>query len=151
MRFRQQVPVAAPLLLGLGVALGVAQQFPMGQFRDFSLPEYYPPPHQTQIKSLIQGEEAVPQDEGKILIRKLKLETFREDGAGEFVLRAEDCLYDPQQNSAASPGPLEMQTGDGRFFTRGEGFRWQEQDSVLTISNRVHTVIRRDQVPMPKP
>lgn len=127
----------------------IAQQFPLGQFRDFSLPEYYDAPHETRMKSLLQGEEAVPEAEGKILIKKLKLETFREDGGGEFVMQADDCLYDTSRRTAESPGPLVMKTADGRFSTEGEGFLWRESDSVLIISNRVHTVIRADQAKMP--
>ena len=85
----------------------LAQQFPMGQFRDFSLPEYYDVPHETQMKSLVQGEEALPQGAGQILIKRLKLQTFREDGAGEFIMLSEDCLYDSKQRTATSPGPLQ--------------------------------------------
>lgn len=129
----------------------LAQQFPLGQFRDFSLPEYYDMPHEKQMKSLLQGEEAHPLGEGKVLIKKLRLETFREDGTGEFILRADDCLYDSEKRSAASPGPLEMKTADGRFFTEGEGFLWQERESLLTISNRVHTIIRIGRTESPRP
>lgn len=128
-----------------------AQQFPLGQFRDFSLPEYYDVPHEKQMKSLLQGREAQPLGEGRVLIKQLRLETFREDGAGEFILRARDCLYNSKERSAASPGPLEMKTADGHFFTEGEGFLWQEDDSLLTISNRVHTIIRLGQRQAPKP
>lgn len=132
------------LAVGFGlVVIGcAAQQFPLGRFRDFSLPEYYDAPHEKQMKSLLQGDEAEAMGKDSILIRQLQLKTFREDGAGEFILRARDCLYNTQKRSAASPGPLEMKTADGRFFTEGEGFLWEENESLLTISNRVHTIIR---------
>lgn len=131
------------LAVCLWVFMGsVAQQFPLGRFKDFNLPQYYAPPHATQMKSLLQGAEALPQDGGRILIKQLKLQTFREDGAGEFILLAEDCLYDPEQRSAHSPGALEMKTADGLFFTVGEGFLYRETESSLIISNRVHTVIQ---------
>lgn len=134
------------------VLLGcMAQQFPFGEFRDFSLPEYYDAPHATQMKSLLQGEEAVPSAEGKILIKKLKLQTFREDGEGEFIMRANDCFYDIEARSAASSGPLVMRTADGRFSTEGEGFLWRENESILIISNRVHTVFHASQVEVTKP
>ena len=123
-----------------------AQELPLGLFREFSVPEYYDPPHETQVKSLLQGDEALPQDQGRILIKKLTLKTFREDGAGEFVMNAVNCLYDTRARKAASAGPLRIETADGRFSTEGEGFLWQERESVLTISNRVHTVIRTDRV-----
>jgi len=114
----------------------------MGQIKDFSLPEYYDVPHEKQMKSLLQGEEAQPLGEGRVLIKQLRLETFREDGTGEFILLARDCLYDSKTRSATSPGPLQMKTVDGRFFTEGKGFLWQENESRLTISNQVHTIIR---------
>lgn len=129
----------------------LAQPLPLGQFRDFSLPSYYGVPHETRMKSLLEGREAVPQGGGRILIRKLKLQTFREDGVGQFILRADDCLYDPDRRSAASSGPLEMSTADGRFFTDGEGFLWRETEAILTISNRVHTVIRPVPLLSPQP
>jgi len=141
----------------LGVCLrvvvgSVAQQFPAGMFfRDFSLPQNYGPPHETQMKSLLQGAEAVSQEGGGILIQKLKLQTFREDGVGEFVLQADNCLYDPKRHHASSPGPLEMRTADGRFSTAGEGFLWRETESTLIISNRVHTVIHTGGNPSDKP
>jgi hypothetical protein len=139
-------------VLFLLVFLGcMAQQFSLGQFRDFSLPEYYDPPHATQIKSLLQGEQAIPEAEGKILIKKLKLQTFREDGAGEFIMRADDCLYDTKARSAESAGPLVMRTADGRFSTEGEGFLWCENESILIISNRVHTIFQAGQVKVPNP
>ncbi|MCU0770445.1 MAG: hypothetical protein MUE94_01565 [Verrucomicrobia bacterium] len=136
------------VLVGLG---GLAQPLPLGQFRDFSLPAYYDAPHETRMKSLLEGREAVPQPGGKMLIRNLTLRTFREDGAGQFVLRAQDCLYDSERRAAASAGPLELSTVDGRFFTEGEGFLWQEAGATLLVSNRVHTVIRRAPAVTPNP
>ena len=34
-----------------------------------------------------------------------------------------------------------LQTGDGKFRVEGDGFLWRQNDSFLTISNHVHTVI----------
>lgn len=146
---RQLRAAVAVAMVGLLLG-GMAQRFPLGLFKDFSLPEFYDAPHETQMKSLLQGKEALPQDDSKILIKKLRLETFGEDGAGEFILIADDCLYDSDQHRAASAGPLEMKTADGRFFTEGVGFLWQQNGSILTISNQVHTVIRLGQSGSPK-
>ena len=147
LRPRCVVLVLVALMLSLCfVALrdGTAQGFPLGSFKDFSLPEYYRPPHETQIKTLLQGAEAVQQPGGGVLIKQLKIQTFREDGAGEFIMHADDCLYDPRLHSASSTGTLEMETADGQFSTVGEGFLWNEDESLLTLSNRVHTVIHFD-------
>lgn len=139
-RFARVAVLAACLPVFL---LGVAQQFPPGMmFKNFSVPEYHPAPNVTRMKTLLQGAEAVPQEDGTILIKKLKIETFRVDGEGEFVMLADDCLYDPKQRTARSPGFLDMKTADGRFSTVGMGFLWRENESVLIISNSVHTVIQ---------
>ena len=34
-----------------------------------------------------------------------------------------------------------MQTADGKFSIEGEGFLWQQTNSTLLVSNRVHTII----------
>ena len=38
------------------------------KLKDFRVPEYYDPPHETQMKSLLQGAEAEPQADGKVQI-----------------------------------------------------------------------------------
>lgn len=133
---------ARVLLLGSIGLLCSGQQFPLGQIRDFTVPEYHPAPNETRMKSLLQGAEALPQEGGRILVRQLKLQTFDVKGNGEFVMMADDCLYDPDKREASSPGSLRMMTADGRFSTEGEGFLWHDRDSRLIISNRVHTVIQ---------
>ena len=137
-------PRARVFLGTVGLLLWVlsqAQQFPLGQFKDFRLPEYHAPPNETRLKTLVEGAEALPQDGLRILIRKLTLQTFREDGTGEFIMRAEDCLYDLEKRQASSSGPLLLKTADGNIFTEGVGFLWRDKESTLTLSNRVHTVI----------
>ena len=79
-----------------------------------------------------------------------EIQTFRQDGAGEFVLSADDCLYDTEQRTAMSAGPLKMMTADGRIQTEGQGFLWNDDAAVLTISNNVHTVIRDVPTETPK-
>ena len=139
---RRKLLAFATGMVWLSVWLAVeAQMIPFGQFKDFALPEYHPPPHEGQIKTLVRGAEAIPQDDGGFLIKQLRLETFRVDGTAEFVLKAEDCLYNTKRQEASSAEPLAMETADGRFSTVGVGFLWREDESVLTISNRVHTVI----------
>ena len=108
---------------------------------DFVSIEYYDAPHQRQIKSRMSGAEALPQAGGLLLIKQLRLETFSPDGKPEIVADAPGCVYDPLKGTARSPGPLRVRTGDGKFRIEGEGFSWRQNDSVLTISNRVETVI----------
>jgi hypothetical protein len=132
------------LLSGLVMSSSMmsAQPSMSGRVKDFSWPEFYDPPHQNQMKSLLTGAEAQPQADGKFLIKELKLETYREDGEREIIVAAPECVYDSAQRVANSAGRLQVQTGDGRFTIEGEGFLWQQTNASLVISNRVHTTIR---------
>ena len=67
--------------------------------------------------------------------------TFRVTGEGEMTVEAPQCVYDPGQRSISSSGPLHMKTADGKFSIEGEGFLWQQTNSTLLVSNRVHTII----------
>ena len=118
-----------------------AQQNDVRHASDFSSVEYFEAPHQQQMKSRLSGAEAQPQAGGLLLIKKLKLEMFKEDGRLEYEVDAPDCAYDTLRGAASSPGPLRLQTGDGKFRVTGDGFLWRQNDSFLTISNHVRTVI----------
>jgi hypothetical protein len=134
-------PVIAALALLSFIALA-SDKFANTVVKDFSVPEYYEPPHETKMKSLLQGAEAEPQSGGQILIRKLLLQTFAEAGETQMVVHAPQCTFDSVQRSVRSDGHIEAQSGDGRFFIEGEGFLFQTTNWNLIMSNRVHTVIR---------
>ena len=119
-----------------------AQQPPFGWGKNFSVPEYYDPPHQNQMKSLLAGAEAQLQADGTFLIKELKLETYRENGEREIVVMSPECVYDSARRVASSASRLQIQTGDGQFSIEGEGFLWQQTNFSLIISNHVHTTIR---------
>jgi lipopolysaccharide export system protein LptA len=127
------------LVLGISVWLGRAQPVVSGQ--GFKFAEYYEPPHDTQMKSLLEGAKAQRQPDGRYLVTEAKYRTFRETGEGELVVAAPECTYDSSQRAISSAGPLQLQTADGRFAIEGEGFRWQQTNSTLLVSNRVHTTI----------
>jgi hypothetical protein len=119
-----------------------AQPVPAGgNASNFSSVEYYPAPHQQQIKSRISGAEAQLQPDGSMLIKQLKLEMFDVNGKLEIVVDAPECVYDTVNGTANSSGELHVRTGDGKFRVQGEGFLWRQNDSFLTISNHVQTVI----------
>jgi len=149
MRRLQEQTEPCGWLLVLAGALGIctlalrAQPVPFGRIRNFSVPEYYAPPNQNQVKSLISGAEAEPQPESRFLIKELKAETFRENGEPSIVISAPECIYDSPKREASSAGRLQMQSSDDRLFLEGEGFLWRQDDSTLIISNRGHTMIRQ--------
>jgi hypothetical protein len=89
---------------------------------DFTSTEYYEPPHQQQIKSILSGAEALPQPGGLLIIKQLKLETFNLDGKLEVTIMAPECIYDTFKGVANSPGHLQVRTGDGKIPHRGRRF-----------------------------
>jgi hypothetical protein len=107
----------------------------------FTSTEYYEPPHQQQIKSIMSGAEALPQPGGLLIIKQLKLETFNLDGKLELTILAPECIYDTLNGVANSAGHLQVRTGDGKILTAGDGFLWRQSEQLLTISNNVCTVI----------
>jgi len=133
--------LAAGAGLLFAVALGVcAQQNGVQHANNFTTTEYYEPPHQQQIKSILSGAEALPQPGGLLIIKQLKLETFNLDGKLELTVIAPECIYDTLNGVANSAGHLQVRTGDGKILTAGDGFLWRQSDQKLTISNNVCTV-----------
>jgi hypothetical protein len=116
-----------------------AQLVPGAKVRGFRIPGY---DAQNRTNSLLSGAEAIPQPNGQILIKELRVETYHPDGRVDFIVEAPDCAYDLSRRVASSAGPLSARTADGRFAITGEGFRWQQTNSNLIISNSVHTVLR---------
>ena len=133
--------IAGVALLFAAVSNGRAQENGPQHASDFTSTEYYEPPHQRQIKSVLSGAEALPQPGGRLIIKQLKLETFDLDGKLGITIMAPECIYDTLKGQANSPGHLQVQTGDGRIRVEGDGFLWRQNDSFLTISNNVRTVI----------
>jgi hypothetical protein len=118
---------------------------------DFTSTEYYEPPHQQKIKSIMSGAEALPQPGGRLIIKQLKLETFNLDGKLELTVMAPECIYDTLKGVANSPGHLQVRTGDGKILTAGDGFLWRQSDQRLTISNNVCSVIENGATMNTKP
>ncbi len=112
---------------------------------DFSVvPGWYEPPHEKQMRSLLHGARGQPLPGKRYLITDAELRTFLENGQPQLTVNAPQCLFDSDQHSINSPGRLRVQTADGKFSIEGEGFLWQQTNSCLFISNRVHTFAHPD-------
>ncbi|MDB6112307.1 MAG: hypothetical protein JWR69_4057, partial [Pedosphaera sp.] len=132
----------------LALALGVQAQ--LGGKR-FVLPETYLPPHQNRLKTLTTGEEvdmSKMQRDGTVLIKVFKTQTFPETGPtnAEIIVEAPTCIFGTVDHTATSPGPLQINSGDGKLHIDGEGFLLRQSGTnfTLTISNKVHTIIRKE-------
>ena len=132
---------AVGLFLALPAAHAQAQSNALQHASSFVSTEYYGATNQHKVKSILSGTEALPQPGGLLLIKQLKLEMYDPAGELQWVVNAPECVYDTFKGVANSPGPLEVRSGDGKFHIEGEGFLWRQNDSFLTISNNVRTVV----------
>jgi hypothetical protein len=136
---------AAPsfFLLVFAFVLTLGAQNPIGGSvkGGFKYPNY---DAQNRLKSMLTGEEAQPDLTGRVKIKKFRLETYRDDGRLDLVAEAPECTFDLATRTVSSSGELRAFTADERFSITGQGFRFAQTNSSLVISNRVHTIIRRD-------
>ncbi|HTL58473.1 MAG TPA: LptA/OstA family protein [Candidatus Limnocylindrales bacterium] len=133
----------ALLICGAALVFSLASAQNFGEIKGLKLADPYGPPHETQIKSLLQAAKARRLPDGHFLCTDAKVQTFAESGQGELVVNAPECYAASGGEWAHSAGPLRLETADGKFSLEGEGFLWQQTNSDLMISNRVHTVIHQ--------
>src|SRR5439155_7670234 len=106
---------------------------------------YFDPPHEKQLKSLLTGAKAWPISNGLWMTIQGRFETYQPDGQRELLVEAPQSIYDQTgEQSLRSNGPLRVQAADGKFTIEGEGFLWRPTNSVLFISNGVHTIVHPD-------
>ena len=110
--------------------------------------EYYPT-RQTQLKSVLECARAQPQPNGRYLVTDAKWRSFRENGEGEMTVAAPECVYDSARRLISSSGPLHVQAAEGKFSIEGEGFLFQQTNSTLWVSNRVHTILHPELLSRP--
>ncbi len=122
-----------------GAALGLG-----GVQKGFKAAEFFGPPNETRMQSLLKAETVQPYSDKLFLLSGLTLQTYRESGEAELLVKAPQCLYNQDAKSASSAGPLRVTTADGKFSIEGEGFSLLQTNSSLVISNRVWTVIDPD-------
>ena len=103
--------------------------------------ETYPPPNETQIKTSLEGEKAEPISGGQVLLTEAKLKSFSTNGVLEMQARSPKCIFDTVQHTVSSTGLLQIQMLNGKFYTDGHGFLMRTNGN-LTLSNKVHTIIR---------
>ena len=126
--------------------VGPGQGLKSGQGIKFT--EYYPT-RQTQLKSVLECARAQPQPNGRYLVTDAKWRSFRENGEGEMTVAAPECVYDSARRLISSSGRLHVQAAEGKFSIEGEGFLFQQTNSTLWVSNRVHTILHPELLSRP--
>lgn len=139
--------ILAAVVIGIPVVLvftGLlhAQQMTGIEAMDFKIQlEMYPPPNETQVKTLLEGAKAEPGPNGRILLSAASVKTFETNGTLQLVADAPKCVFDSTGKTVSSDGALKVHTADGKFVLEGQGFVLQQTNSDLVISNNVHTII----------
>ncbi|HXD00189.1 MAG TPA: LptA/OstA family protein [Verrucomicrobiae bacterium] len=115
----------------------------------------YDAPYFTLKKLEIRGKtDSSALTENGLLIKDFEIYTYRlvtndpahVTNALEMIVSAPECLFNRNEASGSSGGPLTAQTADGRFLIQGTGFLWQQKgtNAALTISNNVFTTVKND-------
>ncbi len=139
--------IACAVCFALPVSVTHGQR--LVEIKGFKSAEDYPPPHQNQMRWLLEGARAQPQTGGRTLVIEASLQTFRETGERQMVIEAPQCVQDSPQRTVSSSGPLRAQVAQGKFFIESERFLWQQTNASLTISNRVHSIVHPDLLEAP--
>ncbi|HVU26187.1 MAG TPA: hypothetical protein VHG71_00355 [Verrucomicrobiae bacterium] len=121
---------------------GHTQQNVKGHANNFTSTEYYEAPNERQMKTRLSGTQAQPLPGGLLAIKNFKLETFTLSGQPEITASVPECVYDTINETASSPGHLQLDYGAGKFQVEGDGFLWRQTNSFLTISNNISSVIK---------
>jgi lipopolysaccharide export system protein LptA len=140
------------VLVLLGFAGGGAHEQKLQRRPDLlegngKLAEYYGPPNQTRMKSLLAWTRGQPLTNGLWLITEPDLQTFSVQGERTLGVQAPQCIVDRRGGAVrtvSSSGPMQAQLAGGKFSISGAGFLWRQTNSDLFISNDVHTVLHPD-------
>ena len=150
---------------GLGVAIAVvclclplrAQLNRMPTIRRFKIIDYFSreelsPGQSNQVKNLFTGAEAQQRPGGLVLVRQMRIDNFRPDGATNFIIRTPECIFDYADRIAQSTGRIEVASADGQFQINGrEGFSCRLTNTLIILSNRVRTEIHHNLISPAKP
>ena len=126
---------------------------PLG-VENYTYPDYYDPPNETRLKTLLKGVRAQPLDPqgNRTLITTSRLESFQTNGRPEMVVEAAECILNKTQRVVSSSDAMRAFKVDGTFFIEGVGFLLRSNKSLI-ISNQVHTILHSQllQTQSPKP
>lgn len=115
-----------------------------GRGKDIKIPGY---DSQNRLNSQIFAKEGMPKGDQLIEITGLRAETYSYDTGVKMtnmIVNATNCLYNQKLKVATSDKAVEATSGDGKLKLSGVGFRYEQTESKLVLSNRVRAVISRE-------
>ncbi len=113
--------------------------------KNFRVPEY---DSKGNLKSRVQGDRATQQSGSKVLIEGLTVETYdprlaEEFGITSFTVKSTSSTFDAQEKVIESSESVLGTSSDGSIQLSGVGFRFDQKQNKLVISNQVQTVISK--------
>lgn len=109
--------------------------------------EYYAAPHDNQIKTMLIGARARIEPGGKILMNDIRVEMFDEKGALNATAEAPECTFYSDTRFLCSTGHVKVVRLELQDSIEGDGFSYQQTNSLMFISNNVVTLAHNVQKP----
>lgn len=97
-----------------------------------------------RVLSQISATSAAAKGREKLLLSNMVLETYsyRTGSAQtEALIKAPECLFDNQNQTASSDGPITVTSSDNFFQLSGKGWKWDPDNGILVISNNIRTLV----------
>ena len=141
--------IASVLLLG-GAIMFVfthdlrAQVSKLVEGKDFKLPVYFPASNGVRrVKTVVTGERWRFATNGIVHLTKPGITNYHPNGTLEWIATSPECTVDVNTKEARGNTNIFFKMADERLVQTGVGFLWQQSNSVLIVSNQVHTWIDR--------
>jgi lipopolysaccharide export system protein LptA len=138
---RPPLVLLALALAGGEVRGGEPAPRPAARAGEFRLPLL----SQNKQTGLLTGTGARTQPDGTVWLETARVEHQYPAGPTnvQLLILASNCVVDLRANRVSSAAGLHVATGDGQLDLEGTGFQWQQTTGELTVSNQVHTRIRK--------
>lgn len=131
-------------VLSLNLFWAVAQPQMGGKAKGVEKPIY---DSQNRLSAVLYFGEVLPKGGPLLEITGLRVEMYEYGGGAKttnLVVNASQCFYDQNLKVATSDKAVTASNGDGKIKLTGVGFRFQQADSKIIVSNQVVIEISRD-------
>ena len=131
-------------LLCVSVAGAFAQ--PQDQTKvgsDFRIPFYRNTPDGKILEARCTGKSADRISGNDFLVKIFEMKNFRngEEKEVQFIAQAPECQINANNQTAFSPGHIDIFTPTTNIYIQGEGFYFEQAKRLLVISNNIETRI----------
>lgn len=102
-----------------------------------------------KVGVVFRGDEII---DGRITGLSIQFNEDTEEAKPKFYAESPSCELSPGSNDFSSKDSIKFWTADERLIIEGMGWAWIKSQSLLIISNKVSTTIRKDFIePHPSP